>query len=274
MTVKAVSFTSHTSLLTSHASPSPFQIALSFTAPFSMMSRMESPAQSKECNQAVWAHTAPFIAWIGIMMLPISSEPWRYTLQTAVSAILLLALRPWRFYRPINICNLPLALAVGIGVLIIWIGPELPWIYHYPYLNDLYLRFGIRPLGIITGSAAFHPSAPEICGWPLTLIRLAGSTLVIATAEEYFWRGFIYRWLVNRHFLSVPERPIHVGMFLLTAFLFGMEHDRWLVGILAGLAYGTLYLRTRDITAAIAAHMTTNFLLGLYVLAFSAYHFW
>ncbi len=208
------------------------------------------------------------------MMIPLPSLPWRYALQTVVVACLLLTLRPWRFYRPLNIRYLPLAIAVGIGVFIVWIGPELPWIYHYPYLNDLYLRFGIRPLGVITGIEATHPSAPEICGWTLTLIRLTGSTLVIAAAEEYFWRGFLYRWMINRSFLSVPERPIHLGMFLLTAVLFGMEHDRWLVGILAGLAYGALYLRTRDLTAAVIAHMTTNFLLGLYVLAFAAYQFW
>ena len=56
--------------------------------------------------------------------------------------------------------------------------------------------------------------------------------------------------------------------------LFGFEHQRWLVGILAGLAYLWLMLRTRDIWAAIVAHVITNFLLGLYVLAAGAYAFW
>ncbi len=238
------------------------------------MPRMEPPALPQENQQATWAHAAPFLAWLLIMSLPFSSIPWRYTLQTAVTTILLLTLRPWRFYKPANLHLLPLAVAVGIGVCLIWIGPELPWITHYPYLNDLYLRYGIRPLGVITGADITHPSAPEICGWPLTLVRLAGSSLVIPVAEEYFWRGFIYRWMINRNFLAVPEQPIRLGFFVLAAILFGMEHDRWLVGIIAGLAYAALYLRTRDITTAIAAHMTTNFLLGLYVLAFAAYSFW
>lgn len=235
---------------------------------------MEPPALPRNDTQAIWAHAAPFLAWLVIMSLPFPSEPWRYALQTAVSAFLLLTLRPWRFYKSANLLHLPLAIAVGTGVCLVWIGPELPWIYHYPRLNDLYLRYGVRPLGIITGAEAIHPSAPEICGWPLALVRLAGSSLVIAAAEEFFWRGFIYRWMINRSFLAVPERPIHAGFFVLTAILFGMEHDRWLVGILAGLAYGALYLRTRDITAAVVAHMATNFLLGLYVLAFAAYQFW
>jgi membrane protease YdiL (CAAX protease family) len=247
---------------------------LSFKGAFRIIRRMQPPPLPREHRQALVAHVAPFLAWLVIMTLPFQSAPWRYALQTAVGAFLLLTLRPWRFYPRASLRHLPLAAAVGAGVCLVWIGPELPWITHYPYLNDLYLRYGIRPLGVITGTDITHPFAPEICGWPLSLIRLAGSSLVIAAAEEYFWRGFLYRWLINHAFLNVPERPVHVGFFLLTALLFGLEHDRWLVGIVAGLAYGALYLRTRDITAAVAAHMVTNFLLGLYVLAFAAYHFW
>ena len=55
---------------------------------------------------------------------------------------------------------------------------------------------------------------------------------------------------------------------------FGLEHDRWLAGIFAGLAYGLVAIRTRDIWAAVMAHVVTNLLLGLYVLAVGAYSFW
>ncbi len=220
------------------------------------------------------AHVLPFLAWIGIMMIPMDNLPWRYAFQAAVTALLLLWLRPWRFYTAPAIRHLPAATVIGAAVFLVWIGPELPWIYHFPYLNDLYLRYGIRPLGIITGSDTVHPYAPETCGWPLALVRLAGSAFVIAPAEEFFWRGFLYRWMVHRDFLSVPERPLHVWIFVLTAVLFGLEHDRWLVGIVAGLAYGGLYARTRCLGAAVMAHRVTNLLLGLHVLAAGAYHFW
>jgi CAAX prenyl protease-like protein len=63
-------------------------------------------------------------------------------------------------------------------------------------------------------------------------------------------------------------------MFLAVALAFGFEHDRWLAGFLAGVIYGLVVIRTRDIWAACAAHVVTNFLLGVYVLARGAYGFW
>ena len=235
---------------------------------------MKPPSPSLAPRSAVLAHVLPFLAWLGIMMAPTENLPWRYAAQTAVTACLLLWLRPWRFYPAFTVRHLPAAAGAGALVFAVWIVMELPWIYDFPWLNDLYLRYGIRPFGVITGMDAVHPYAPESCGWPLALVRLAGSAFVIAAAEEFFWRGFLYRWMVNREFLSVPERPVHIWIFLATALLFGLEHDRWLVGILAGLGYGGLYLRTRSIGSAVAAHMITNLLLGLYVLATGSYHFW
>lgn len=233
-----------------------------------------NPPPLQQTRKAMMAHVLPFVAWIGIMMIPLHSLPWRYALQTAVTASLLLWMRPWRFYTAPVIRHLPLATVAGAAVFLVWVGPELSWMLRFPYLHDLYLRYAVRPLGIISGTEAIHPCSPESCGWALALVRLAGSALVIAPAEEFFWRGFLYRWMVDRDFLSVPERPVHVWIFLATAVLFGWEHDRWLVGIVAGLAYGGLYARTRCLGAAVMAHVVTNLLLGLHVLATGSYHFW
>ena len=106
------------------------------------------------------------------------------------------------------------------------------------------------------------------------MIRLLGSAVVIAPIEEFFWRGFLYRWLLAKDFLVVSLSTFRPGLFLLVALAFGFEHDRWLAGLVAGLIYGALILRTRDIWAACVAHAITNFLLGLYVLATGAYGFW
>jgi CAAX prenyl protease-like protein len=229
---------------------------------------------SAEAWYALRAHALPFIGWVGVMSLPFPPPAWRYALQAVVCVALLCALRPWRYYPAPVIRHLPLALLVGIGVCVVWVLPESPWMFRFPYAHDLYLKYGVRPLGVITGMEAVSPYAPEQCGWILSLVRLAASAVVIATAEEFFWRGFIYRWLVSTEFIRVEAGHLKGGMFVLTAFLFGLEHNRWLVGLMAGLAYGALYLRTRDIWAAVAAHMVTNFLLGLYVLAAGAYCFW
>jgi CAAX prenyl protease-like protein len=97
---------------------------------------------------------------------------------------------------------------------------------------------------------------------------------VIAVIEEFFWRGFVYRWLQKQAFLEVPLSAFRLGYFVVVVLLFGVEHDRWVVGILAGIAYGVLLLKTRDIWATAIAHGVTNLVIGVYVLLTGYHHFW
>lgn len=124
------------------------------------------------------------------------------------------------------------------------------------------------------GSAVGNFYAPSVSGWGVALVRLVGSAFVISIIEEFFWRGFLYRWIQKVDFLSVDPGRLAWPAFLLTALIFGAEHTEWLAGIVCGLIYGYLYLKTRDIWAACIAHCVTNLLLGLYVLATGSYQFW
>ena len=143
---------------------------------------------------------------------------------------------------------------------------------RWPVLKALYTRWILFPSAAMGGAS---PYAPEVCGWPLAFAKVLGSAFVIAGIEEFFWRGFLYRWLLNRNFLSVGLGVFQPAMFFACAFAFGLEHgNRWLVGSIAGVVYGLVMIRTRDIWAAAVAHMVTNLLLGLYVLAMGAYAFW
>ena len=94
-------------------------------------------------------------------------------------------------------------------------------------------------------------------GAGLIALRLVGSAFVISVAEELFFR----RWLIG-----------FAGFGWMVA-LFAIEHDRWLVGAVAGAVYGWLFLR-RGLGAAIVAHATTNLVLGLWVLRTSQWQFW
>ena len=91
----------------------------------------------------------------------------------------------------------------------------------------------------------------------LIAMRLAGSAFVIAVAEELFFR----KWLVD-----------FAGFWWMVA-LFAVEHDRWLVGAIAGVAYGLL-ARRRGLGAAVVAHVVTNLVLGLWVLHSGQWQFW
>jgi CAAX prenyl protease-like protein len=166
-------------------------------------------------------------------------------------------------------------MVVGFAVLIIWVIGETPWLQSVaPWLYELYGKWGILPFGEMREVQTEFPYAPGATGWPLTLIRIAGSAFVIGIIEEFFWRGWLYRWMLGKNFLKVDPGTYDRFVFLTVALVFGLEHKEWLAGFGAGLAYAWLYLKTRDIWATALAHALTNFLLGWYVIWADAYYFW
>jgi len=168
-------------------------------------------------------------------------------------------------------------MAVGLLVFVVWVGLETAWVgRRWPALQRVYLGFtgGICKLGGASAPAGDMNWAPVACGWPLITVRLLGSALVIATIEEFFWRGFLYRFRWHGSFLETNLGAFSGTRFALVACLFGMEHGRWVAGIVAGAAYALLAIRTKDIWTAVVAHGVTNLALGLYVLATRSYQFW
>ena len=92
--------------------------------------------------------------------------------------------------------------------------------------------------------------------------------------EELFWRSFLMRWIEKRDFLALPPARVGAVAFLLSSALFALEHSLWFAGLLAGLAYGWVYMRTGNVRVPIAAHAITNGLLGAWILATQNWHHW
>lgn len=230
---------------------------------------------------AAVAHVVPFVMWLLLMSVLSWVGPdhaWKYAARTGVCLLLFLVYRPWRWYPAPRLKHVPLAIAAGVLVYVIWVFPEIIWSEKVPWIQDVYLRFGIRPLGEAPLTQAFADTRniydPLTCGWPLSLIRLGGSAFVIAVIEEFFFRGFLYRWIIERDFTRVDLGRFDWEAFGLMILMFGIEHQRWLAGILAGIIYLFVMLKTRDIWAAALAHVITNFMLGVYVLKSGYYAFW
>jgi CAAX prenyl protease-like protein len=223
---------------------------------------------------ALVAHVVPFIAWLLLMAVLGEATAVKYALRAAFCFALLLLLRPWRWYAPFRGKHvLP---SVGVGVLVFgaWIALETDFAARWSGLHGLYLLLGHLPPWKMAELGADTTYAPEVCGWPLTIVRILGSGFVISVIEEFFWRGCIYRFLIDRNFLSVDLGKYDSLMFLLVVIAFGLEHQRWIAGIVAGYAYGRLLLQTRDVWAACIAHAVTNVLLGVYVVWSGKYAFW
>ena len=205
---------------------------------------------------------APFATWM-VLMAVLPATTWAYAVRTAVVAGVLVA--AWRLglktlderhetYLPSRVSSplksfvsrlksslLP-GLVVGLAVFAIWILPEqFDWAW--------YRKWCIIGEG---GTQAVAEASTLMIAY-----RLIGSAFVISVAEELFFR----KWLIG-----------FAGFWPMVA-LFAVEHDRWLVAAICGVAYGWLYLR-KGLGAAIVAHVTTNLVLGLWVLKTGQWQFW
>ena len=82
------------------------------------------------------------------------------------------------------------------------------------------------------------------------------------------------RYIIRADFDKVPVGVFTVASFCISAVLFGMEHNLWLAGIMAGAVYNLILYKTRSITQCIVAHGVTNGVLGIWVLITHAWQFW
>jgi CAAX prenyl protease-like protein len=152
------------------------------------------------------------------------------------------------------------AVVVGVGVFAAWIG-----------LDPLYPH-------LMKNAVAWNPIASfgqnSAIAWLMIMTRLLGSTFIVPQLEEVFYRSFLYRYVANQNFLSVPLNKFLPWPFLATAAVFGFAHNEWLAGILCGAAYQWLVLRKNRLGDAMTAHAITNFLLGAWIIWRGAWHFW
>jgi CAAX prenyl protease-like protein len=179
-----------------------------------------------------------------------------------VGLVVLVLAAFWSRYDELTGASVPgprdVALAVGLGlaVFVLWINLDF------------------APLVIGAGGDGFDPRDGGVVRWDLALTRLAGATLVVPVMEELFWRSFILRWLQKADFLRVAPASVGLKALMIASVVFALEHHLWLAGLLAGLAYGWLYIRTGNLWVPIVAHAVTNALLGGWVLRNGAWGFW
>ena len=92
--------------------------------------------------------------------------------------------------------------------------------------------------------------------------------------EELFWRSFLIRYVMSSDFRSIRLGAFSVGSFVVTVVLFGLEHQLWLAGMMAGAAYNVVLYRTGRIWPCILAHAVTNLILGGHVLMTGEWIWW
>jgi len=218
-------------------------------------------------NRAAWARILPFGTYLFFIVLGDVLERfgysraelrWLYPVQ--VGAVLALLAAFWRAYDELHRFALSprqvlAAGAAGIVVLVLWVNLDASW-----------MTIGSAP--------GYDPRTHGEIDWLLVAIRIAGAALIVPVMEELFWRSFLMRWVEQSDFMSLDPARIGFRAFVIPCLLFGFEHHLWLAGVIAGAAYGLLYMRHRKLWSPILAHAITNGLLGVWVVHTGGWQFW
>jgi CAAX prenyl protease-like protein len=229
------------------------------------------PADAPMFNRAAWLRIVPFAAYLAFIVIgdvlgrlgvPQDALRWLYPAKIALVALLLALF--WRRYRELSTdfsrfhlapLQMLTALATGVLVLVLWISLDARWM-------------------VVGSPSGFDPRVDGRIDWLLVAIRIAGAALVVPVMEELFWRSFLMRWVDAPDFESVAPSQLTIKSFVITVVLFGVEHNLWLAGIVAGAAYSLLYMRHRNLWSPILAHAVTNGLLGVWVVRTGSWSYW
>ena len=218
-------------------------------------------------NGPALRYTLPFLVFIAFLAmqqyLPVL-EVWEYPLRVAILAGVI-----WYFSRDVldlRIRNWVGSIALGVGVFVIWIAPDLLW----PHYRESFI-FQNSMTGKVTSSlpAALQSSLIVL------IFRTLRASIIVPIVEELFWRGWMMRWLINPDFEKVPLGAYAAGAFWITAALFASEHGPyWEVGLIAGIAYNWWMIRTKSLGDCILAHGITNAILSAYVMFTGQWQYW
>jgi CAAX prenyl protease-like protein len=228
-------------------------------------SATESPRATASASSL--PYVLPFAVFVGLLVVSDWLHPigeWEYPLRVIfLGAILWIFSRnviDFRLRRPL------LTVFVGVMVFVLWIAPDIlfpGYRQHWLFQNAL--------TGTLSSSIA---EEHRTSGLALSF-RFIRAAVLVPIIEELFWRAWLFRWLQSPNFQAVPLGAWTWSSMLVTAVLFASEHGPyWDVGLMAGLAYNWLMIRTRSLGDCIFAHAITNGVLSAYVIAGGRWEYW
>lgn len=204
------------------------------------------------------AYLIPFLAILATGMLARAASSdfeWLYGLRFAAAATAL-----WVFRDRLQTLSWQMSwmgAATGVAVFALWLAFDR-W-QGTPSAG--------MPLPLANAAASWK------IGW-ITLRALA-AIITVPLAEELAFRGFLMRRIGNADFETVPLHSASWTGALCSSVAFGLLHgDRWIAGILAGLAFAAVARKTNRIGEAVLAHAVTNALLAVWVLSLGQWQYW
>ncbi len=218
-------------------------------------------------SRAAWARIAPFLVYLLFIAvadvlgrLGVSEPALRWLYPVKIFAVVVTLVMGWRHYQELHSVRLGpigagVAVLVGLLVFVLWINLSTGWM-------------------LLGSPSGFDPRNNGQLDWLLVVLRIAGAALVVPVMEELFWRSFLIRWLDNTAFETVAPACVRLQSVAIGVLLFGFEHNLWLAGIVAGVAYSVLYMRQGSLWSPIIAHAVTNGVLGVWIVHTGQWSFW
>jgi hypothetical protein len=192
-------------------------------------------------------------------------QPWESILRVGV-LVAVLAVCSGGIIRGLRVRHAFASIALGLAVCALWVAPDLlfpGWRSHWLFQNPV---FG-------TVKTSIDPS--ELSDPLVLTLRIVRAALLVPLLEEFFWRGWLPRWIVNNDWEKVPLGTYNRLAFIATALLFASEHGPfWEVGLLCGLIYNWSMWRTRSLGDLVLTHGVTNAALSGFVLVTGKYEYW
>ena len=227
----------------------------------------ESAAPVPMLNRAAWVRILPFLVYLFFIVIvdllgragvPAQQLRWLYGVK--IFAVVVTLLMCWRHYTELHSWRISplwtgIAVVVGVVVFVLWIALGADWM-------------------IVGTPGGFDPRTDGQIDWLMVAVRIAGAALVVPIMEELFWRSFLMRWLDKVDFLLLDPARVRLQSVAIAALLFGFEHNQWLAGIVAGVAYSVLYMRTKSLWTPILAHAVTNGVLGVWIVHSASWTYW
>jgi len=237
----------------------------------SVTQAVQTSSTAAEFVSPAAARIIPFVVFIAFIVLQTMAGDilrssgvdarWLYPARTVAVALLLIAF--WRHYAElrdfagVTARRALVAFIAGIAVFFLWINLDFGW-------------------AMIGKPLEFDPTHADGAGVDLVLVcfRVLGLAVIVPVMEELFWRSFLLRWIDQHDFLAYDPARVSFRAILICALLFASEHNLWLAGLLAGLVYSVIYMRSGNLWLPIISHATTNAALAWWILATNHWQFW
>ncbi len=204
------------------------------------------------------------------LAIPYAYYPWVYTLKIVLTTLSVILVAPSYRQFPFKVSGW--AVLVGVVGIVVWIG-----ICKLEIERNAITALGLEKLfklGERSGYNPFEQISSAAGAWAFLTVRFFGLVVVVDVVEEFFLRGFLKRYFLERDWWKSPFGTVNATAVVVGTVFPMLMHPGELLA--AGVWFSMvtlLMIRTRNIWDCVVAHAITNLLLGIYVVYSGEWYF-